>query len=273
MTKPKLKTAISNAIIIAHRENTSQLENALRQEGLPAKVYRRAYEEDEYKLPSASRCLLNHADAWKNAASCDGLTLIVEADFVPCQGLGDFPLPFTPCQTEKQAAWIYSIGPVIYHYDGNGSFFGHNAGLVAYVLDQASALAWIDLFEEHKAVNGLIEYCQFDVTMPVDLRWKKGVRCYISKKSYGEHGGIANPEHQRHGYRGWHQADTLMAPLRFLPLYAKGNTFLYKATRARSRLRYIYKFIAGKYFDGWPAFARSKHFRRKKLLFAFGRIL
>jgi len=64
-----------------------------------------------------------------------------------------------------------------------------------------------------------------------------------------------------------------MAPLRFLPLYAKGNTFLYKATRARSRLRYIYKFIAGKYFDGWPALAKSRHSRRKKLLFALNRVL
>jgi len=107
--------------------------------------------------------------------------------------------------------------------------------------------------------------------MPRQLWHQKGVRSYIPSKSYGEHGGIPNPEHTVNGFTSWHQADSLIAPLAFMPAYANGSSLRFVYFRARSRARYIYKFFAGKYFDNWPRFLNLKPSRRKKFMFAFHR--
>lgn len=271
-----MNTLISLAphvIILAYREDTCQLERFFRDEGFSYEVSRASYSDKDLEYPRAIRCLFNHANAWRRASDTPGYTLVCEADFVPCRGFAQLPAPFLTDHSVKQMAWLYSIGPVIYHYDGSGGFFGHNAGGVAYVLDSQVAQAWLELFEEHRATRDFFSYYQWDVEMPVSLRHRKLVRLYTAYKSYGEHGGIPNPEHAIHGVTSWHQADSLAAPLAFLPAYARGSRLRYIAFRVRSRLRYAYKFFAGKYFDGWPAFMNQQGDQWKRLIFAFRRAL
>ena len=107
--------------------------------------------------------------------------------------------------------------------------------------------------------------------MPRQLWHQKGVRIYIASKSYGEHGGIPNPEHKINGFTSWHQADSLFGPLAFMPAYAQKSAWRYLFFRVRSRARYLYRFFVATYFDTWQRFLTLKTERYKKLIFAFHR--
>ena len=259
------------ALVVAHQEDTTNLCRELEQEGFRVTVIKRNYSEQEKTLPRAIKCLLNHSSAWQVVCESSEPALIVEADFVPCKGIASFPMPYCPQEPGPKVAYVYAAGPVAYHIDQNGDCYGHAATNVAYTVDPEAASLWLELLQEHQASRDFSKYYQWDVEMPVDLRHQKRVRLYISMKDYGEHGGIPNPEHSANGITQWHQAASLMAPLAFMPPYAQGSLLKYKYFRARSRARYVYKYLAGKYFDNWKRFASLKPSRPQKFLFAFRR--
>ena len=266
-----LRGSLASALIVAHHEDTTPLSNTLGNEGFCVKVIRRSYSPAELVLPSAIRTLLNHSSAWQEVIRANEPMLIVEADFVPCRGLGSLPMPYSSRIKTPKIGFLYAAGPVVYHHDQWGGFYGHACATVAYIIEPATARLWLELLDEHKRERDLSLYYQWEVEMFVQLRRCKHVRLYLTSKSYGEHGGIANSEHARHGFRAWHQADALMAPLAFLPSYAGGHWHRYLACRLRSRLRYVYKFVRGKYFDTWLNFLTLRPDRGKKLQFAWRR--
>ena len=267
----RLRDATSKAIIVAYQEDVGQLHQFLEGEGFSVHLIRKHYSDAEMSYPAQNRCLLSHRDAWKIAKDLPDWTIVIEADFVPCLGFGLFPLPFSESEPSPKVGWLYSVGPVVYHEDDSDGFYGHNAGTVAYVLNSASAQCWLQVFDEWIKERSLDAYEQFEVIMPIQLRHQYGVRLYIADKSYGEHGGLANPEHTWRGHRAWHQADSLKAPLAYLPTYAQGNQLKYLLIRLRSRLRYAYKFLRGKYFDSWNTYHSLQPPRLRKLCFAFRR--
>ena len=141
------------------------------------------------------------------------------------------------------------------------------------MLNSQSAGAWLKIYHAYRRERDLNNYYQWDVAMPIELRRKYGVHCYISYKCYGEHGGFPNYEHTLKGFRAWHQAESLANSLEFLPAYARNSHLRYLGYRLRARLRGIYKLLMGKYFDGWGHFMRLKPDRWKKLLFVLRRVL
>ena len=48
--------------------------------------------------------------AWKMASERNGYTLICESDFVPCVGIGSFPI-FWPLQDELAYGYLYQGSP------------------------------------------------------------------------------------------------------------------------------------------------------------------
>ncbi|MFM7547391.1 MAG: hypothetical protein ACKO8I_00660 [Cyanobacteriota bacterium] len=258
-------------MIIADNEIISPLHSALVPEGFETHVVRRNYSSDELRMPRAIKCLLNHYSAWQYVVQTGEPALIVEADFVPCRGISQFPMPYNPDQQGAKISYVYAAGPVVYHHGRNDGYWGHACTTVAYTVNPEAADLWLQLLDEYRVKRNFQHYIQWDVEMPIDLKHHKGIRLYISEKDYGEHGGIPNPEHKLNGITTWHQAASLMAPLAFMPLYARGSALIFFFFRARSRARYIYKFAVGKYFDNWQTFMKIKPDRGKKLLFAFRR--
>ena len=93
---PALGSVVKRTLIVAYKEDTTQLEDFLRSQGFTPEVLRPSYTETELGYSRAIRCLLNHTRAWELAASTEGHTLIMEADFVPCRDLRSLPCPFDP---------------------------------------------------------------------------------------------------------------------------------------------------------------------------------
>jgi hypothetical protein len=269
---PKLKDVVSAAFIIAHKEETTELETAMASEGFACEIVRGPYNVKELTYPSQIRCLINHANAWRKIVELDGYAIVVEADFVPVIGMSSLPLPFDPSLNNKSMAWLYSVGPVIYHVDPlTHAIYGHNAGTVAYVLDRTVAKEWLSLFEEEME-KSFQNYRLWEVNMPIRLRREHGVLCYIPYKMYGEHGGKGNPEHKQNKNRAWHEADSLAGELHFMPTYGKKSRMIFILRRFRGKARGIYRFMMGKNFDGWPAWFRSKEDRMLRLRLAFQRL-
>jgi hypothetical protein len=260
-------------MIIAHREDTTALVNALTREGFSCEEVRGPYTDAEREYPLQIRCLINHQNAWQRISNRNGYFMVVEADFVPVRGLGELPLPFVPAAERKAMAWLYSVGPVIYHVDKDSeAIYGHNAGTVAYVLDSTVAKECLSLYAEEMKHPRRDEYRAWEVRLPIRLRREKAVRCYIPHRMYGEHGGITNREHSVNKVRGWHEADYLVGPLHYLPAYARGNKWVFYVRRFRGRARGIYRFICGKYFDGWPTLFNSREDRLLRFRIGFQRL-
>jgi hypothetical protein len=139
------------------------------------------------------------------------------------------------------------------------------------MLNSKAALLWLEIFNDHKEHKDFTQYYMWEVEMPIQLR-RKGAKCYISSKCYGEHGGIPNKEHNSNGVRAWHQAESLITQLSFFPSYSHQSILLYIIYRIRARLRGIYRFFAGKYYDGWDNFLNLKPNRMEKLIFVVRRV-
>ena len=112
-------------------------------------------------MPGEIRCLLNHSNCWRKIADSAKPGLVIEADFVPCRRFDPLAIPFDPSLDVPVLAYLYAIGPVIYHYDGRGGFFGHAAGGVAYFLTPVAASSWLDLLEDHQKSRHFREYYQW----------------------------------------------------------------------------------------------------------------
>lgn len=238
MRSKRFGDEVHDAIVLCYKEDVSLLVSALESEHINTKVQRASYSEKELSYTSASRCFLNHVEAWKVASRSAGYTLICESDFVPCRGLRDFPL-FWPLSDAFAWGYLYQGSPRLLALIGKWPFFlrGHAAPLVAYVINAPIAEILLEFFEYEKSKYSLTEYFTFDA----HLQWfvmGKGGRAFIPWRHYGEHGGLPNPEHRLSGQvsaAGRHHADNLMGPLHFLPLYARGSLLRYWSVRARWR--------------------------------------
>lgn len=269
---PPLLGIAPRVIVVAHQEDTTQLRSAFLHEGFAYQEVREAYSPREQGYSAAVKCLINHASAWRLVTQDRGFVIVVEADFVPVCGIASLPLPFVPEPGVPAMAWLYSVGPVIYHVDNHGAIHGHNAGTVGYVLDRHAAAALLALYDNEMVKREPGRYRSWEVSFPIALRWERGIRCYIPYRMYGEHGGLANPEHRQSGVRSWHEADALAGPLHFLPPYAGNSRITYKLRRLRGRLRGFYRLLCGKYFDGWGPWWRCEN-RFQILRIALRRLL
>ena len=195
------------------------------------------------------QALVNHKNAWELAAAHEGFVMVVEADFVPVKRFGHLPMPFDPKFCPNAFGFLYAGGPIFYHLDELGFPYGHACTMVAYMIGPKAVAALLQFFEEEMSREDPGRYSLWDVSVSVKLRWEKGIRCYLPFRQYGEHGGIANPEHGINSIRTWHQADILYGPLSFLPPYARGSILRYKAIRFRGYLRGWYRLVAGKLLE------------------------
>lgn len=232
-----LRSIVDQCIIIAWKEDVTELQCALAKEGIKAVVQRGQYTDAQLEYSRSIRCLIYHASAWRMAAVADRPTIIVEADFVPCIGFADLPLPFVWDGEGSRFAWLYSAGSIIYGIDADGCLFGHGNTTVAYVVTPDAARACLAFYDEEMTGAEPGRYRMWETRIGADLRWKKGVRNYLPVYQYGEHGGQSNGEHVEHGIRGWHEADILWRPLSFLPAYAEGSVLTYRMRRLRGWLR------------------------------------
>lgn len=209
------------------------------------RVVRGPYTEEKLKYSAQSRCLVNHANAWRLAKESQGPVLVVEADFVPVVGFGDLPMLWDVTEQEGACGWVYSGAPIFYYFDENGYVRGHSATMVANVFTPGAAEALLGFAEEelaNTAVKG--DYSPWDVRLGTWLRYKRGIPNYLSFRQYREHGGIPNPEHKKNRIVSWHQADVLQGRLSFMPLYAKNGKLRYLVFRARARG--LYRLLSGK---------------------------
>lgn len=261
MPAPPLRSEISQTIILAYTEMVAELQQALEQEGLRPQVMRPDYTPRELTYSRTIRCMLNHASAWQLASEVVGLTLIVEADFVPCEGFGALPLPFSP-KLHGPAAWafLYAGGPRLFRRFPDGSLQGHAACPVAYVVPPLVA-GWLVEYarDELRRQNDPTVYSLWDT----QFQWHmmgRGAICFMPFRQYGEHGGLPNPEHRREGVgvgNRWkllrhlgvgrnHHADVLWSRLKFLPAYARGSRWRFVRTRFEAKLLGWLKLLSGR---------------------------
>lgn len=227
----RLVDRLSQVIVVAYKESTEQLENAIAQEGLVCEVQRQEDNPDYSGYANAYRCMLNHCRAWEKAAQATQPTLIVEADYVPVLGLGQLPLPFNNQQDKVGIAWLYTCAPQMYSVTPEGFIEGYSTALVAYILTPQGAACLTGLVDEVTQKYGT-GYNVFDSYIDGYLR-DRGFKNYIPFRNYGEHGGKSNPEHRKHGMSGIHRADVLYNKLAFTPAYAEDESLLFARLKAR----------------------------------------
>lgn len=201
----------------------------------------------EYQNYSSSYlCLLNHKQAWEQAAKLEKLTLIVEADFVPVLGLGKLPIPFNSGDRNMGVAWLYTCAPQIYSVSEDGYAQGFSTSTVAYLITPLSAKYLIELATEITEKIGATNYSTWDSTVDSFLRHRK-LKNYVPFRNYGEHGGVPNPEHSKNGLSSTHRADILYGNLAFMPLYTTEYRQNYLMVRLKARLKGLIRLLLGKY--------------------------
>jgi hypothetical protein len=202
---------------------------------------------------------MNHQRAWQIAAKTPGYTLICEADFVPCDRLGDLPV-FWP--TERPMAWgyLYQGSPRLLALIGPQRYLrGHCAPLVAYVVNRPVAECMLRFFDIEMRQFGTETYFTFDA----HLQWwvmGQGAEAYMPLRHYGEHGGFPNREHGESHYvrrAGRHRADNLEAPLAFLPPYARGSWINYWKERALARALGWGRLLTGRWIEDTNVYSRT----------------
>ena len=250
-----LKEITDKVYVVAHKEDTTQLEAYFRQRGFIVTVSRRNYTPEEQGYVAQMRCLINHRDVWTAIAASGSPGIVVEADFVPVENLEKAAAPFDPDISPKAIAWLYAGGPVLYGFDEGGYAIGHSSTTVALMITAEAATSLIE-FADHEIKRSGGGYLPWDTYLSHDLRKNKNVPTYIPFKQYGEHGGKPNTEHGANGIRSWHQADILMGSLAFLPTYADGSRIRYLYIRIRARLRGLARILLGRYIE-IPSFRTS----------------
>jgi hypothetical protein len=245
-TGPRLRDAISWSCIIAHNEETGPLEGALRAEGFQSSTQRRQVSAQEQDYSSSIRCLLNHKQAWERASKITGLSLIVEADFVPCRGFGNFPLPIPAKQVNRSAAWLYLCAGQLVKKVERQFLLGFSTSTVAYVLSPAAAERLLEFGEEMVSGLDLQKWSAWDSHIWWVLNQKE-IPMFVAFRNYGEHGGFMNPQHRQDGRKPIpHRAECLMGPLHFLPFYACGHKGGFIRIRLFHKLKALAKFAWGR---------------------------
>ncbi|MBU7583318.1 MAG: LPS biosynthesis glycosyltransferase [Nostoc sp. TH1S01] len=245
----QIADVIGRAFIVAYKEQTNLLETALMKEGLQCSVLRQKH-QPQYKAFSPSYlCLLNHLRAWQIAAREAQPTLIVEADFVPVVGFGKLPLPFNPYQTDVGMCWLYTCAPQIYSISADGYAEGFSVSTVAYIVTPQGAAKLIKFAEELIQTLKPNVYTTWDAHLDNFLRNYK-LKNYIPFRNYGEHGGLPNLEHSRHGLSKTHRADVLYNQLAFMPMYASiegVDYFKFFSVRLQARIKGLARLLTGKF--------------------------
>jgi hypothetical protein len=242
---PSLRSLTSGVVVIAHNEDTSALRGAMVAEGFSVDEVRGPYSAEQLKFSGIMRCLVNHANAWKIAATRTLPSIIVEADFVPVRGFGELPSPLPVQSIDHSLGYLYSVAPQLWDLVRPDLARGHGGGMVALVVPQKVAVLLLQYFEETLLANPQGSYLPFDTQVGYWLM-ARGIESYIPYRHYGEHGGIGNPEHAQAGLGRPHQADVLHGPLAFLPAYAMGNVLRFWRTRIRARAWGILRLAAGR---------------------------
>jgi len=240
---------VSNVIVVAYKEDVTELIKALKIEGYRPFVQRAEYNQDEISYSKNSRTFINHKNAWLKAAKNRGYTLICESDFVPCKGLSNFPI-FWPSEDDKAWGYLYQGSPRLLSLVGSNVFLrGHCAPLVAYVINSSVAKVLLDFYEEEFKTYTPYDYFSFDS----HLQWYamgKDCKAYMPLKHYGEHGGLPNNEHSENGKLmrgGAHHADNLMSDLHFLPQYSNNSLFKYYLIRLNNRTLGWLRLLSGRW--------------------------
>jgi hypothetical protein len=243
---PNLRDSIQRSFIIAHKEDTRLLEKALVAEGFQSVTQRLSLSDEEKQFSGATRCLLNHRRAWEQAAQIGGMSLVVEADFVPCRGFGDFPVPIPANEVNRAVAWLYlCAGRFCQRVEGR-FFLGGSNSTVAYVVSPSAARCLLALAEQTLAMIDPREYSTWDSNIWPFLR-ENGIPMFVPLRNYGEHGGLFNPEHRQEGRKLIpHRAECLMGPLHFLPDYSGGRTLRFIGVRCFHKLKALAKLVCGK---------------------------
>ncbi len=245
-----IRGVVGQTIELAYREDVQPLPTALEEERLPVSLQRIVYTDEELAYVLNSRTLLNHRLAWEKAAGLPGYTLICESDFVPCRGLGDFPV-FWPESNARAWGYLYQGSPrLLALSDGCPTYLRvHTSPLVAYVVNATVAKILLDYFVHVSSTHDFTRYFVFDSY----IQWYvtgKGAAAYMPRRHYGEHGGLPNREHAAIGklsQGGEHHADNLMARLHFLPQYAQGSAMRFLLVRAKWRLLGIVRLLSGRW--------------------------
>jgi len=241
-----LREMVSGVVIVAHNEDTTALRAALISEGLSVDEVRGPYTPEQLTFAAITRCMVNHANAWRIAARRSQPTIIVEADFVPVKGFGGLMAPLPLERISSSLAYLYAAGPEIWDLAGPHFARGHGGGLVATLIPPTVASQLLHYVDEEMTRNPLGTYSPFDTEIGYWLK-DRGVQSYIPYRHYGEHGGIPNPEHAVFGLGRPHQADVLHTSLAFLPAYANGSRLRYWRTRMRARAWGVLRLITGRF--------------------------
>ncbi|MEO0987130.1 MAG: LPS biosynthesis glycosyltransferase [Cyanobacteria bacterium J06639_14] len=249
----RLTDHIGQTFILACREDTTALEQALQRSGVESEVLRQTYRPEYAEYSRSFLCLLNHRRAWEMASRASKPTLILEADFVPVINFGQLPVPFDPDQANNLGiAWLYTCAPQVYRIVKGGYATGYSTAMVAYVVSPRSARFLMQVADGIAQDPGPRQYTPWDSGLDYSLR-DHGFVNYVPFRNYGEHGGLPNPEHRKNNLSTTHRADVLYGPLSFQPFYARpngsGQPHLHKYLRGRcyGRIKGLGRLFLGKY--------------------------
>jgi hypothetical protein len=270
-----LSQVVGRSIIVAWRETVDQLAEALQAEGLKPEVQRASYTDEQATFTRVTRAFMNHREAWKRAARHVDYTLICEADFVPCAGFGSLPTCW-PLENPLAWAYLYQGSPRILAAIGERPFLrAHTAPLVAYVINARVAEIFLRFYDHELSLYSPHEYFAFDAHLQWFAMWQ-GAEAYMPMRHYGEHGGLPNPEHSKLAglpRSGMHRADNLVAPLRFLPQYARGSKVRYLIERIKARLYGLGRLLMGRWIAPTNVYDYSAGARFRMYLIGAGRLL
>jgi hypothetical protein len=268
-----LREAASRVLVVAHREDTTELVRTLETEGFRVEEIRGPYTPEQERWSMIKRCLCNHANAWRRCVELGEDVIVCEADFVPVVRFGarTLPCPRPSANGPGRLAFLYGAGSILYGVDARGFPFGHSQTAVCWFLSVAAARAALSFFRIESAKPDAGEYATWDTRISVYLRREWGVESYFTDRQLGEHGGLPNPEHARAGHRPWHHADLLAGRLAFRPAYARGSRARYLRRRALARLRGLGRVVLLRYFD--PRYVRRGHHPLRLSMLAVRRLV
>ncbi len=246
--------------VVAHKEDVGHLERALLSEGFNVVVVRTSYTEEQLKWSPTRRCLLTHRAAWCRAVELGAPWVVVEADFVPCQGFGQVRVPLTVSPGQPRLLYLYACGPALYRVVNRRWAEGDAGGCVALAGDPSVARLLLDMTVDELECPDMTRYSLWDSRISATLRRKHHVRTLVPVRNAGEHGGIPNPEHGQWGLRTTHRADSLMADLHFLPAYAQGAMLRFWRTRVVYTLYGVGRLVAGRLVSRHDGFRSWKEF-------------
>ena len=264
----RLVDCIGQTLVLAHREDTTQLVSTLSAAGCDCTVLRQTHQPAYAAYARSYLCLLNHRRAWEQALTQDQPTLIVEADFVPVTNLGELPPPFDPSDPHLGIAWLYTCAPQIYTISDGGYAAGYSTSMVAYVVTAQSAALLLALADDVTQDPGPTAYSPWDSGIEYYLR-DRNLTNYVPWRNYGEHGGLPNPEHRQNRLSPNHRADVLYGPLAFAPAYSTAESV--GRARAYARMKGLGRLLLNKYLR-WPVLTGSSQ-PLALLKFALGRQL